>query len=99
MKAPQDRKLPGDQRRGFDASGQPRGERLSEYFDFERWPEKKVKPVTRLELLAILTREHQVKRDSAFWYRLWRFLNRPVGSKPITLAVTKGEVERGEVTE
>lgn len=94
---PQDHKLPSANRRGFDAQGRAPGERLSEYFDFERWPEKKTKAVTRLELLAILTREYKVKQASTWPRRVWAYLTRPFGSAPATLATTKGEAERGEV--
>lgn len=82
-----------------DANGQPPGERISEYFDFKRFPEKAGMKVTRLELLAILIRQEKVRRESSFLYRLWRFLRRPPGSEPAVLAATEGEKERGEVQE
>ena len=60
------------------------GERLSEYFDFKRWPEKATMRVTRLELLAILTQHMKVteaRRTEGFIRRIGRFLRRPLGSK------------------
>lgn len=98
MRAPQDRKGPGGvPRGGFDATGQARGERINEYFDFERWPEKAAMKVTRIELIAILTRADEIRKASSWRHRVWLFLKRPWGSKPATLAVTKGEIARGEV--
>ena len=82
-----------------DAKGQAPGERISEYFDFKRFPEKAEKKVTRLELLAILIRQERVRRESSWWYRLWRFLRRPPGAAPATIASTEGEKARGEVQE
>lgn len=82
-----------------DANGQPPGERISEYFDFKKFPEKASMKVTRIELLALLIRQERVRRESAWWYRLWRFLRRPPGSPPATLAATEGEKQRGEVQE
>lgn len=60
------------------------GERLSEYFDFKRYPEKAAFRVTRIELLAILEqhfRATEARRLSGFLRRVWRFLTRPLGSK------------------
>lgn len=60
------------------------GERLSEYFDFNRWPEKAAFRVTRMELLAILEQHFKVteaRRTEGFLRRVGRFLRRPVGSK------------------
>ena len=60
------------------------GERLSEYFDFQRWPEKAAFRVTRNELLAILTqmeRAREARTLRGFARRVWRFLKRPLGSK------------------
>jgi len=51
-----------------------REERLSEYFDFARWPEKASYKVTRAELLAMLTRQHRVVIESRWYRRLWRWL-------------------------
>jgi hypothetical protein len=61
-------------------------ERLSEYFDFQRWPDKATMRVTRLELLAIVTqieRARDARTLGGFLRRVWRFLKRPLGS-PIT---------------
>lgn len=69
-------------RRGFDARGQAKGERLSEYFDFAADPEKRTKKVTREELLAILTRKWLVERETRWWMRLWRFLQNRMGTAP-----------------
>lgn len=69
-------------RRGFDARGQAKGERLSEYFDFAADPEKRTKKVTREELLAILTRKWLVERETRWYIRLWRFLQARAGSAP-----------------
>lgn len=60
------------------------GERLSEYFDFRRFPEKATLRVTRLELLAVLEqhfRATEARGWRGFLRRVWRFLKRPVGSK------------------
>lgn len=84
-------------RKYADAQGRKPPERLSEYFDFERWPEKAAKPVTRIELLAWLMRQHQVARSKKWWYRLWVYLKRKPGSEAATLATTEGEKARGEV--
>lgn len=62
------------------------GERLSEYFDFKRFPEKATLRVNRFELLAILEQYFKVteaRRTEGVLRRVWRFLKRPVGS-PIT---------------
>lgn len=69
-------------RRGFDARGQAKGERLSEYFDFRSDPEKRVKKVTREELLALLTRKWLVEREMRWYIRLWRFLQARMGTAP-----------------
>ncbi|MGH3428491.1 MAG: hypothetical protein ACRDQZ_13140 [Mycobacteriales bacterium] len=55
-------------------------ERFSEYFDFERWPEKAEYKVTRLELFAVLQRHWSVVRDSRWYRRLWRWLKAKMGS-------------------
>lgn len=80
MRAPQDH-LPSRRQLG-DVRGQARGEKLSEYFDFKAWPEKADKKVTRQELLALLTRQWAVERESRWYRRVWRYLTRPRGSAP-----------------
>lgn len=65
-----------------DAFGRAKPERLSEYFDFATWPEKRDKRVTRQELLAILTRRWRVEMETRWYRRLWRILTSRVGSKP-----------------
>lgn len=93
-----DRQPPAN-RRGFDARGQAEPERLSEYFDFERFPDKAEKKVTRNELLAILTRYDQGRRQTTWRSRLWRFLLRPVNSGAVpAVEPTSAEVARGEGT-
>lgn len=82
-----------------DANGKTPPERLRDYFDFEQFPEKASMKVTRIELLAWLMRQEQVRREHSWPRRLWKFLRRPVGSKPAVLAATEGEKERGEVQE
>lgn len=73
------------------------GERLSEYFDFTRWPEKATLPVRRQELLAILDRHFKAQEARRWHRRLWAFLRRPWGSGPTRVVPpTKGEIERGE---
>jgi hypothetical protein len=62
-----------------------REERLSEFFDFERFPEKATRKVTRAELLALLTREWAVRRDSRWSRRLWRWLTSKLGSGPLVV--------------
>lgn len=80
MKPPMDHQ---PARRSFrDANGRPVPERLSEYFDFTRWPEKATRSVNRTELLALLTRWHMVQRDSRWYRRLWRWLRARAGSGP-----------------
>jgi hypothetical protein len=66
-----------------DALGRKPPERLSEYFDFQRWPEKAALNVKRIELLAILERDYQMRRQGA-WHRVvWRWLRARVGSGPV----------------
>lgn len=98
MKQPQDRKAPGDQRRGqFDVNGRAPGERISDYFNFQQFPDKAGLKVTRNELLAILTQLERGKSEQRFLSRLWRFLRRPVNSGPVPATEpTAGEVARGE---
>lgn len=98
MKQPQDRKPPGDQRRGFDANGR-KLERISEYFDFARFPEKRDQRVTREELAAVILRMKHVEQSSSWLHRIKLFMLRPLGSPPAKLAVTQGEKDRGEVSE
>lgn len=86
-------KLPGDVRGRFDARGQ-KAERLSTYFH----PSNAQLPVRRFELEAILDRIEQVRHYTKWYRRLWRFLLRPLDSKPHVIAPTKGEIARGEIT-
>lgn len=80
-----------------DVRGGPAPERLSDYFDFQRFPEKGEKSVKRFELLAILTQLERGKSEQRFRSRLWRFLKRPLGSGPVPATEpTDGEVTRGE---
>lgn len=65
-----------------DVRGQERGEKLSEYFDFATWPEKRTKSVKREELLAILTRKWLVERETRWYRRLWSWLRRARHSHP-----------------
>jgi hypothetical protein len=81
-----------------DIYGKPPGERLSEYFDFQRFPEKAAFKVTRHEFLAIITqieRARNARTLRGFAARVWRFLKRPLGS-PIT---DETGVESPEVNE
>jgi hypothetical protein len=75
-------------RSGFDVKGE-RVERLSEYFDFTQWPEKRTMKVTRQELLAILTRQWAVQRDSQWHRRLWRWLKARWGSPQLVVPEPK----------
>lgn len=68
------------------------GETISTYFDFQRWPEKMVKKVTRAELLAVLDRWHRVNQEQKWYRRLWRWLKAAVGSGPVVI----GEVKKSE---
>lgn len=75
---------PSDRREAArDIYGRPQ-ERLSEYFDFARFPDKASLRVTRNELLAVLTQLERAKQARS-WRglvaRVWRFLKRPLGSK------------------
>ncbi len=82
MKTPMDRQQT-QPRRAHNIKGEA-GERLSEFFDFKRWPEKATFKVTRYELLAILEQHFKIteaRRTEGFLRRVWRFLKRPVGSK------------------
>lgn len=81
MKPPMDHQAP--RRRAYaDATGRHAPERLSEYFDFTSFPEKAQKGVTRSELLALLTRWHQVQHATKWYRRLWVWLRRKPGSEP-----------------
>jgi hypothetical protein len=83
-----------------DALGRRPPERMSEYFDFERWPEKAERKVTRNELLAVLTQIEKGKQQQRWRSRLWRYLKARVGSGPVhAVEPTQGERERGEITE
>lgn len=66
-----------------DVRGQRNPERASEYFDFERWPEKAELNVKRNELLFWLTQYGRAQRQLNWYYRLWRFLTAKVGSGPV----------------
>lgn len=48
-------------------------ERVSEYFDFDQWPELADRKVTRIELLGILTQHHRLMREDHWWRRLRRW--------------------------
>ena len=87
MKQPQDR-LPARRALG-DATGKPQGERISEYFDFTTWPDKRDMKVKRGELLAILTRQWQVERETRWYRRLWRWAWAKRGSGPQTVGEVK----------
>lgn len=68
-----------------DALGKKPPERLSEYFDFQRWPEKGGLTVKRNELLAILT-QMQRGREAARWHRrVWRWLTTKLAWKHTAL--------------
>lgn len=74
--------LPPQRRPLGDASGRAKPERLSEYFDFNTFPEKRDRKVTRGELLAILTRKWRVESESRWYVRLWTYLTAKRGSEP-----------------
>lgn len=63
-----------------DVQGKTRPERVSEYFDFATWPEKRDRKVTRQELLAFLTRQWLVERERRWYRRLWRWLRAKPGA-------------------
>jgi nuclear transport factor 2 (NTF2) superfamily protein len=75
-------------RPAYDVKG-ARQERLSEYFDFAQWPEKRTMKVTRQELLALLTRQWLVERDSRWHRRLWRWLKARMGSPQLVVPEPK----------
>lgn len=76
-----------------DATGRAKAEKLSEYFDFTAYPDKRDRRVTRGELLAILTRKWAVERESR-WYRvLWRWLRSRGGSGPVVVPNPQPEDE------
>lgn len=79
MKQPQDR-LPPRRALG-DVSGRE-AEKLSEYFDFEKFPEKADRKVTRRELLAWLMRQNAVQEQRRWHRRLWAWLVARRGSSP-----------------
>jgi hypothetical protein len=90
---------PPRNRAGYDATGKVPPERISEYFDFERWPDKATKPVQRIELLAILHQLEKGRVQTTWRSRLARFLRRPVNSGPVPATEpTSAEVARGEGT-
>lgn len=66
-----------------DATGRAKPERLSEYFDFATYPEKRDRKVTRGELLALLTRRWQVEQSMRWYRRAWRWLTAKKGSGPV----------------
>lgn len=66
-----------------DVRGQKLPERMSEYFDFQRWPEKAEMKVTRNELMAWLTQYARASQQMRWYSRLWRFLRAPIGSGPV----------------
>jgi hypothetical protein len=72
------------------------GERISEYFDFARWPEKADKKVTRHELQIMLARIIAVQRDKRWYRRLWRFLRAKTGSGPQVIPEPQSEKSHGE---
>lgn len=65
-----------------DVRGQKNAERASEYFDFQRWPEKAELKVTRNELLFWLTQYGRAQTQLHWYVRVWRFLRNPMGSGP-----------------
>ena len=85
-----------DKRKAFgDVYGRQRPERLSEYFDFERWPEKAEKKVTRHELQVLLSQYHRALRYNSWYSRLWRWLTgrwgKPVEATPTPTQETTQE--------
>ncbi|MBA3645304.1 MAG: hypothetical protein H0W63_03930 [Gemmatimonadaceae bacterium] len=58
-------------------------ETISQYFDFERMPEKAELKVKRGELYAVLTQFHRASVQMRWPNRLWRYLKKPLGSGPI----------------
>ena len=87
MKQPTDRQPP--RRTLGDVRGRE-AERLSEYFDFTAFPEKRDRKVTRQELLAILTRRWLIERESRWFRRAWRWLVARTGSKPVSVGGSDG---------
>ncbi len=69
-----------------DIYGKPKPERASDYFDFERSPDKAAMKVTRHELLFFLTQIERARRGMRWYSRLWRFLKAPLGSGPVKAA-------------
>lgn len=85
MKRPADH-LPPRRALGDVRGSTTGGERLTEYFDFTRWPDKAGYRVTRMELLAIVTqieRARQARTLGGFLTRLGRWIMRPIRSKPL----------------
>lgn len=73
-------RFPRPRRELGDVMGKPKGERVSEYFDFRTWPEKADRKVTRAELLALLTNQWILQRDRQWYRRLWKYLRARVGT-------------------
>jgi hypothetical protein len=72
------------------------GEKLSEFFDFDQWPDKMARKVTRAELLAVLDRWYRVNESQKWWRRLWRFLKAQRGSGPVTIPEEKPPTPEAE---
>jgi len=69
---------PPDRKTYVDARGQPIPERLSEYFDFTRFPDKANRIVTRHELSQILVHIERQRPSRRFWRWLTSPLRKPV---------------------
>lgn len=76
---PTDRQPP---RKSFASATGQTDERFSEYFDFKAFPEKRDRKVTRAELLAVLTRQWVIQRETRWYRRFWRYLTARRGTKP-----------------
>lgn len=72
-----------------DVLGRKAPERLSEYFDFDRFPDKAERRVTRIEFLAVLESIHKHEARNRWHRRLWRWLTGP-RKKPADDAVELG---------
>lgn len=67
-----------------DIYGRKKPERIGDYFDFEKFPDKANLNVKRFELQALLVQYDRAARSRTFrgfLRRVWRFLKRPLGSK------------------
>lgn len=73
-----------------DVLGRKAPERLSEYFDFDRFPDKAERRVTRIELMAILESIHKHEKRNRWYTRLWRWLKSP-RSKPVVPPTPESE--------